>query len=465
MDNIRLINFRNIEDSGEIKLKPLTIFVGKNGSGKSSILRLFPLIQQSLSMPRKGPLLWYSEEGVDFGDFKATVRNGENFIKIGFTEKINSSREPFDIKVLMKIVQDESLNKIQNDDIGYDKISEVDLEFLGNTIHIDYIKQDESNIKINELEPYSIKNSLFSSSLIPIPSKQKEDTFQGFAELKDCLAVDGKYEYGEAMDFIGLSFEDFKGLLDGKGYNYNVRNTYNNIVKAYLGNLLFNLAIEMNMELSNLSYIGPFRELPKRYYRYLNMANHKIDMQGKNMAVFVNALKKDNKLTAFNEDLEKRYGFSLESESHFGHISLKIKKDGKLSNIVDNGFGYSQLMPVLLALYSFKKSPSEFRLPDEMLCIEQPELHLHPQMQYTFGETLVDAVKIITEKDANKNILIETHSRSIIDAVGAAISKGEIHQDSVVVYLFETKDNISTIKATTFDSDGYLTNWPLGFLD
>lgn len=32
MDNIRLKNFRNIEDSGTIKLKPLTIFVGKTFS-------------------------------------------------------------------------------------------------------------------------------------------------------------------------------------------------------------------------------------------------------------------------------------------------------------------------------------------------------------------------------------------------------------------------------------------------
>lgn len=81
MDKIRLINFRNIIDSGEIRLKPLTILVGTNGSGKSSFLRLFPLLQQSFLSAKKGPLLWYRDKGVDFGDFLTTVRKGCDEIK------------------------------------------------------------------------------------------------------------------------------------------------------------------------------------------------------------------------------------------------------------------------------------------------------------------------------------------------------------------------------------------------
>lgn len=62
MNNIRLINFRNIADSGEIELKPLTILVGKNGSGKSSFLRLFPLLQQSMEVTKRDPFLWYNKK-------------------------------------------------------------------------------------------------------------------------------------------------------------------------------------------------------------------------------------------------------------------------------------------------------------------------------------------------------------------------------------------------------------------
>ena len=44
MDRIRLQNFRSLQDTGEIEIKPLTLLVGKNSSGKSSFLRFFPLI-------------------------------------------------------------------------------------------------------------------------------------------------------------------------------------------------------------------------------------------------------------------------------------------------------------------------------------------------------------------------------------------------------------------------------------
>lgn len=85
MDNIRLKKIRNIEESGTIKLKPLTIFVGKNGMGKSSLMRLFPLIKQSVAVSKKGSLLWYSEKGVDFGDFRTVVMRGKNNIQIDFS--------------------------------------------------------------------------------------------------------------------------------------------------------------------------------------------------------------------------------------------------------------------------------------------------------------------------------------------------------------------------------------------
>lgn len=48
MINIRLRNFRSLKDTGIIELKPLSLLIGKNSSGKSSFLRFFPLIQQSL---------------------------------------------------------------------------------------------------------------------------------------------------------------------------------------------------------------------------------------------------------------------------------------------------------------------------------------------------------------------------------------------------------------------------------
>ena len=65
MDAVRLRNFRGLADSGMIILKPITLLVGANISGKSSFLRMFPLFKQSVSAKTSGPLLWYGNE-VDF---------------------------------------------------------------------------------------------------------------------------------------------------------------------------------------------------------------------------------------------------------------------------------------------------------------------------------------------------------------------------------------------------------------
>jgi hypothetical protein len=65
---LRLKNFRGFTDSGWITLAPITILLGRNSSGKSSFLRLLPLLKQSLIEDTSEPLLWFGRI-VDFGGF------------------------------------------------------------------------------------------------------------------------------------------------------------------------------------------------------------------------------------------------------------------------------------------------------------------------------------------------------------------------------------------------------------
>ncbi|EAN6781925.1 AAA family ATPase, partial [Salmonella enterica] len=75
---IGIQNFRSFVDRTFIDIKPITVFVGKNSSGKSSLLRTFPLLRQSVEENTTGPILWYGRY-VDFGDFTDVLsRNTEN---------------------------------------------------------------------------------------------------------------------------------------------------------------------------------------------------------------------------------------------------------------------------------------------------------------------------------------------------------------------------------------------------
>ena len=71
LQSIRLRNLRSFADddhSPYVDLKPLTVLIGKNSSGKSSFLRSLPLLRQSVEANTTGPILWYSSY-VDFGAF------------------------------------------------------------------------------------------------------------------------------------------------------------------------------------------------------------------------------------------------------------------------------------------------------------------------------------------------------------------------------------------------------------
>ena len=69
LENLRSVNLPLTE------IRPITILVGRNNLGKSSILRTFPLIKQSIDNPTIEPINWKGGL-VDFGNYETTVRDG-----------------------------------------------------------------------------------------------------------------------------------------------------------------------------------------------------------------------------------------------------------------------------------------------------------------------------------------------------------------------------------------------------
>jgi len=160
MNKIGFENFRSFDDTGFIDIKPLTIFVGTNSSGKSSILRSFPLIKESLRLKPIGPILW-SNDQVDFGSFEEVKKrdSSKNEIILKFSTKVAINRNSFlyrqsfsdypsndsvhESKIYVKIMK--------NNDKEY--ISSVLIEIYDHSIEIkyndNYKKKDESEKKNN----------------------------------------------------------------------------------------------------------------------------------------------------------------------------------------------------------------------------------------------------------------------------------------------------------------------------
>jgi len=79
-----------------------------------------------------------------------------------------------------------------------------------------------------------------------------------------------------------------------------------------------------------------------------------------------------------------------------------------------NGLGYSNLIFITLQFISFfetydKRKP---RPNFQLLFVEEPEVHLHPQMQYVFIKNIEDFIR--SKEGWNVQVLITTHSSHII---------------------------------------------------
>jgi AAA15 family ATPase/GTPase len=94
MDSIRVERLRCLADTGDIQLKPITVLLGQNSSGKSTFLRILPLLKQSLESRTTGPILW-SGRLVDFGNFEDAHQTGsEDNIEFSFNFKLESRKYP-----------------------------------------------------------------------------------------------------------------------------------------------------------------------------------------------------------------------------------------------------------------------------------------------------------------------------------------------------------------------------------
>lgn len=75
ISKIRFKNFKLFKNWQELEIKPITILIGKNNSGKSAILKLMPLIESSLS-GRFDEAINIKEIGVSLGDFPNDIIYG-----------------------------------------------------------------------------------------------------------------------------------------------------------------------------------------------------------------------------------------------------------------------------------------------------------------------------------------------------------------------------------------------------
>lgn len=84
LESIQFASYKRFANLEELELAPITILVGKNSSGKSSILKLFPLLENSFSAIPKESVLKYENNGVVLGSSFSDIAHNGNSVDLSF---------------------------------------------------------------------------------------------------------------------------------------------------------------------------------------------------------------------------------------------------------------------------------------------------------------------------------------------------------------------------------------------
>ena len=172
----------------------------------------------------------------------------------------------------------------------------------------------------------------------------------------------------------------------------------------------------------------------------------------------------DEGIKSYISFLEVSLGISVTVEGEGENKSIFIQKNDEKDNIVDVGYGYSQILPIATMLWDVanKQHKCEF---SETIVIEQPEIHLHPSMQSDLVNLFINALNISKEKGNPIKLILETHSSYLVNKLGKYVRDGKVTSGDVSVYLFDKKQGVTSITSTNYDDNGRIQRWPIGFLD
>lgn len=435
--------------------------------------------------------LWLSND-VDFKDFSNTVKDGDGSIELSFqVDKLNiSNNRRYTSKSIDNVITSLKISR-KNED--FDFLEELDINFYDQCIIVKFDSNDNVEIIINGRIIKSDKEkvkSIGTNSLLPRLLFFKDKNFDDehsifcYEELNNIL---NKVNDSENIQFRKLRRFLFVPYINStSGFTKHLLKTWNDISETFpqidiseINNLYLyyhinNIIDSINLNVINLAhnivYIRPLRATTERYYRFQNYNVDEIDADGKNLAMFLYNLDAGLK-EKFKLWTKKLLKFEIDVVANNGHIELKISENGgAYRNMVDIGFGYTQLLPIVAIIWKsiymdFERRDREGIKHELLIVMEQPELHLHPRFQARFANLLTEMISYCKQERKDIRFIIETHSEIILNKIGENIALEKFDKRDTNVVLFNAKgENMEKyVEISTYSKDGFLTNWPMVF--
>ena len=369
-----------------LEIRPLTFLVGENSTGKTTTLACFHVLADYLR--GRGVVfngLPQNLHPYSMGTFKDIVRNSrkkEKVFRLGFTSKHVDE----DVQWTVEFVEKKE---------GIEPaVNSVTIELIDGKIIIETKDEMEMEVSLDFFDEEQNQYRIICGSdvLNSLPFFFVLSAFQGQSEEKNTFSK-----------YLKKKSEKFKNSRHQLWHIWDTISMFST---------------------------SPVRSRPERTYDPTREFN---DPEGSDVPMYLMRIeatqKKDwevlkQQLVEFGKSSDlfqnieiKRLGRALGSP-----FQLQFKVRGPKVNIIDVGYGVSQILPILVQILNPSISKGTRRTSQSTFSLlQQPEVHLHPRAQAEFSSLLV---KLANKGD--QSFIVETHSDYMIDRARIEIRKGTI---------------------------------------
>ncbi|OSP53508.1 DUF3696 domain-containing protein [Pseudoruegeria sp. SK021] len=400
---LSLLNFKAWRKTGSIALKPVTMLLGTNSSGKSSLIQSLLLLKQTVQSPDRTIHLNLGGDEIndlfEFGDFEDVLHKSKTDKRqfgIGF-----EFRRPVTDRI-----QDGSFRSIYSQTSSRSITTQaMDLRF--NDRRFGVRRRDKGAFAIDvdkELKPRG-------QSRLYAPERS--------------IAFSA-----EAIAFLDLD-----------------------------GPLVEDISLAIRRELEDITYLGPLRRKPQRDYPWNRgkPGNLGSDGRGAIDALLASSLLRGEEQNRVVDQVSRWLSrmklaekLEVKQQGRSNRYELIVHRDGIACNLRDVGIGVSQVLPVLVA---------SFFAPDGgTIILEEPEIHLHPLAQATLAELFLEV-----SRSRNVQFIVETHSEHLFRRMQTLIAKDEEVLEETAMYFVKRDGPVASLLTLDIDQFGRVKNWPEGF--
>ena len=137
-------------------------------------------------------------------------------------------------------------------------------------------------------------------------------------------------------------------------------------------------------------------------------------------------------------------------------LGIRVSSGTDFHRPVHTGFGLSQVLPIVVAALSASGN--------DLLLIENPEVHLHPAAQAAMGDFLTLVAS------AGVQVVIETHSDHVLNGIRRAVKASVLSHQNVALHFFRPRTEAAEaigpqVESPAIGADGNIDSWPDGFFD